>query len=320
MKLMHYKPATLEAVNDVKVVKPGSQKIRRHTPLQGSSTVRFPGTFTALKERIQFDGAAFATGAEIVQATTTADTLGIEAETTTDWTYADSSAQGALRLSGLSFSATPERKDMEGIYHAAEVIFLNSTQDGIEQITEVLKGRTDIDVIHLISHGNQAGLRLGTGLLTFDSMHEACGNEWTIISDARSSTGNIFIDGWKDGERTAGRAVPGKFAQLTDADIAAKTDLPGSTNFGVQGDQKLNGEFPYLIINSAGPDEWHGLLTETAYIAFESASLEMGEQSNEVHSIKPWSQAFLYDSTPSSIYTVDSNGLVLTSTFPSVSS
>lgn len=293
MKLIHYKPATLEAVNDVKVVKPGSQKTRRHTPPQGSSTVRFPGTFTALEERIQFDGAAFATGAEIVQATTTADTLGIEAETTTDWTYADSSAQGALRLSGLSFSATPERKDMEGIYHAAEVIFLNFTRDGIEQITEALKGRTDIDVIHLISHGNQAGLRLGTGSLTFDLMHGTFVAEWTIISDARSGTSSIFTDGCYDGKRAVGRAVPEKFAHLTDADIAANTDLPGSTNFGVQGDLELNGEFPYLIINSAGPDEWHGVLTETAYIAFESASLEMGEQSNEVHSIKPWTQHFL---------------------------
>ncbi|MFZ1745359.1 MAG: DUF4347 domain-containing protein [Nitrospirales bacterium] len=315
MKLMHYKPATLEAVNDVKVVKPGSQKNRRHTPPQGSPTVRFPGTFTALEERFQFDGAAFAMGAEVVQATTTADTLGIEAETTIDWTYADSSAQGALRLSGLSFSAPPERKDMEGINPAAEVIFLNSTREGIEKITKVLKGRKNMDAIHLISHGNQAGLRLGTGHFTFDLMHGTFVAELTIISDARLGTGNIFTDGCHDGERAVGRAVAEKFAQLTCADIAASTDLPGSANFGVQCDLELNGVFPY-IIDSAGSEEWHGLLTETTYIAYESASLEMGEQANEVDSTKPWGQTFLYDSTRS-IYAVDRNGLVVTPTFPS---
>ena len=171
MKLMHYKPATLEAVNDAKVVKRGSQKNRRHTPPQGSPNVRFPGTLPALEERIQYDGAVFAMGAEVVQATTTADILGIEAETTTDWTYADSSAQGGLRLSGLSFSAPSERKNMEGINPAAEVIFLNSTQDDIEKITKGLTGPKNIGAIHLISHGNQAGLRLGTGHLTVDLMH-----------------------------------------------------------------------------------------------------------------------------------------------------
>ena len=138
MKLMHYKPATLEAVNDAKVVKRGSQKNRRHTPPQGSPNVRFPGTLPALEERIQYDGAVFAIGAEVVQVTTTADILGIEAETTTDWTYADSSAQGGLRLSGLSFSAPSERKNMEGINPAAEVIFLNSTQDDIEKIIDAV--------------------------------------------------------------------------------------------------------------------------------------------------------------------------------------
>ncbi|MCA9453327.1 MAG: DUF4347 domain-containing protein [Nitrospira sp.] len=314
MKLMHSKPATLEAVNAVKVVKRGSQKNRRHTPPQGSPTVRFPGTLPALEERIQFDGAVFAIGAEVVQVTTTADILGIEAETTTDWTYADSSAQGGLRLSGLSFSAPSERKNMEGINPAAEVIFLNSTQDDIEKITKGLTGPKNIGAIHLISHGNQAGLRLGTGHLTVDLMHGTFVAELTIVSDARSGTSNIFTDGCYDGKRAVGRTVAEKFAQLTYADIVASTDLPGSANFGVQWDLELNGVFPY-IIGSTGSEQWQGLLTETTFITYESASLEMGEQANEVHLTKPWGQTFLYDSARS-IYTFYQNGLVLTSTFP----
>lgn len=315
MEFMHSKPATIEAVNDVKVVKPGSQKNRRHTPPEGSPTVRFPGSLTALEERIQFGGAVFAIGVEVVQAVTTANTLGIEAETTTDWTYPDSSAQGALRLSALSFFAPPERKEMEGINPATEVIFLNSTRGGIEKITKVLKGRENINAIHLISHENQAGLRLGTDPLTFDLMHGTVVAEWTIVSDARSGTSNIFTDGCYDGKRAVGRAVPEKFAQLAYADIVASTDLPVSANFGVQWDLELNGVFPY-IIGSKGSEEWPGLLTEATFITYETASLEMGEQANKVDSIKPCGQNFLYDSARS-VYTVDRNGLVLTTTFPS---
>lgn len=318
MKHMHCKPATLEAGKDPKAVKPRVRMKRKLTPPQELSNSRLREVFMALDPRILFDVAFLAKGAEAVQSTITPGNPGIKGKASTDSTHTDFSDQDPLRLSGLSLSAPSNRNVMEKSNPAGEVILLDFTRDGIEQIIEALKGRTDIDAIHLISHGNQAGLRLGTGPLTFDSMHGACVNEWTIISDALSGTGNIFIDRCNDGERTAGRAVPGKFAQLTDADIAANTDLPGSTNFGVQGDLELNGDFPY-IINSAGPDEWQGLLTETAYIAYESASLEMGEQANEAHSTEPCGQTFLYESTRS-IYTVDRIGLVLSSAFPSGSS
>jgi Domain of unknown function (DUF4347) len=318
MKHMHCKPGTLEAGKDSKVVKARVQMNRKLTPPQEPSTARLTEIFMALDPRVLFDVASLAKGAEAVQDPTTPVNPGIKGKASTDSTHTDFSDQDTLRLSGLSLSAPSNRNEIEESNPAAEVILLDSTRDGIEKITKGLKGRKNIDAIHLISHANQAGLRLGTGHLTFDLIHGTFVAELTIISDARSGTGNIFTDGCNDGERAVGRAVVEKFAQLTCADIAASTDLPGSANFGVQWDLELNGVFPY-IIDSAGSEEWQGLLTETTYLAYESASLVMGEQANEVHSTKPWGQTFLYDSTRS-IYTVDRNGLVLTSTFPSGSS
>ena len=55
---------------------------------------------------------------------------------------------------------------MEGIDPNADVILLDSTRDGVEQMAEALSGRTDIDAIHIVSHGNQAELFLGTSHLT----------------------------------------------------------------------------------------------------------------------------------------------------------
>ncbi|MDR4459690.1 MAG: DUF4347 domain-containing protein [Nitrospirales bacterium] len=73
-----------------------------------------------------------------------------------------------LRLPGLSFSAPPDPFELGGINPAAELILLDSHRDGIEQIVEALKGRTDTEAIHLISHGHQALPLLETGHLTVD--------------------------------------------------------------------------------------------------------------------------------------------------------
>ena len=49
---------------------------------------------------------------------------------------------------------------MEGIDSNADVILLDSTRDGIEQIAEALNGRTDIDALHLMAEGNEADIQL----------------------------------------------------------------------------------------------------------------------------------------------------------------
>ena len=134
-----------------------------------------------------FDGAALATGAEVVQDTTIQDQTvspGIDGENATDSTNADSSDNEGLWSSGLSLSAPSDRKEMvfidtrvddyqtlmEGIDPNAEVILLDSTRDGVEQIAESLNGRTDIDAIHLIAEGNEAELHLGNTFLTQEAI------------------------------------------------------------------------------------------------------------------------------------------------------
>ncbi len=323
MKSMHCKPATLEAAKDNKVVKPGAKKKRKPTPLQEPPTVRLTGTFISLEPRILFDGAALATGAEVVQDTITQDQPGIpgtEGEASTDSTHTGSSDQDALWVSGLSHSVPPDRKKVEGINPTAEVIQLDSTRGGIEQIAEALTGRTDIEAIHLIWHGNQAELQLGPGHLTFDSIPGEYVDEVRIITAALADTPNILIDGCNFGKEEAGRVLSRKFLQFTGVEIAC-TVLPGIGNFVANWDLELKVGLLETqgIITRAGFQKWQRLLTETTYIAYEPASSDMGDQAHEIHSTKPWGQPFSYDS-PGWIYRADRIGLVLSSTFPSGSS
>jgi lactam utilization protein B len=51
-----------------------------------------------------------------------------------------------------------------------EAIVIDSHRDGVEQISEVLANRTNIDSIHLVSHGEPGSLQLGKTRLSVDNL------------------------------------------------------------------------------------------------------------------------------------------------------
>ena len=240
------------------------------------------GSFFALEPRIMFDGAAVATGAEVLQDTTTQDQTeipGIDGETSTDATSTDSSDSEALWSSGLSLSAPSDRKEivfidtrvedyqtlMEGIDSNAEVILLDSTRDGVEQIAEALNGRTDIDAIHLISHGTEGVLNLGTSALTTDTMMGEYADELSLIKQALSGEADLLIYGCNFAQGDGGQAAVQLLSELTGADVAASTDDTGAQELG--GDWELEWQTgsieTTLVVNAATQEEWNSLLAET---------------------------------------------------------
>jgi hypothetical protein len=54
---------------------------------------------------------------------------------------------------------------LAGIRPGAEVVFLGPNRDGIEQITETLRGRKGIKTLHILSHGQAGSLSLGRRVL-----------------------------------------------------------------------------------------------------------------------------------------------------------
>ena len=257
MKKLMCQPATMEGVqektrtgsNTKSSVKP--KKKAKHTDERPLSSV--VGDLVALEPRIMFDGAALATGAEVLQDTTTQDATtipGVDGETATDSSSAES-ADEALWSSGLSLTAPSDRKEivfidtgvddyqalMEGIDPNAEVILLDSTRDGIEQIAEILGERTDIDAVHVISHGDSGELQLGTGVLNITSMQGEYADELATINQALTEEADFLIYGCNFGEGESGVEASTLLAELTGADIAASSDLTGAEALG--GDWEL---------------------------------------------------------------------------------
>ena len=209
------------------------------------------GALLALEPRIMFDGAAFVTGAEIVQdqasqdqVTQDQDLQGIDAEAET---FSNPLTDSIDLYSALStVSPVTERQEIVfidtnvddyqtlllGIDPSAEAVLLDSTRDGIEQIAEILRERTDIDAVHIISHGDSGELRLGTGVLNIASMQGEYADELATINQSLTEEADFLIYGCNFGEGDGGQEAATLLAELTGADIATSDDLTGAEALG----------------------------------------------------------------------------------------
>ncbi len=263
-----------------------NKRINTHL-LQAIETSSRIGGLFALEERIMFDGAAIATGAEVVQEQGTQDQAPQEQDSQTFDDNAEAQTPSnpftdtVDLLSALSTLAAPsDRKEivfidtsvddyhtlMEGINPQAEVILLDPTRDGMEQIAEILGERSDIDAVHLISHGDSGELRVGTGVLNVASMQGEHADELAIIKQALAADADWLIYGCHFGEGEAGKEAAHMLADLTGADIAASSDLTGSADLG--GDWDLEYEVGVIdravIIDTQAQVSFGGLLDITS--------------------------------------------------------
>jgi hypothetical protein len=53
---------------------------------------------------------------------------------------------------------------------AAQIVFLNNNLSSIEQITNALANQKDIEAVHILSHGNEGSLKLGSDVLNGNAL------------------------------------------------------------------------------------------------------------------------------------------------------
>lgn len=135
----------------------------------------------ALEARIMLDAAGVATTADVLADQVAADQT--NKAINTDQTNTPPVVQQQKEALREAISSTPSfsrsseivfidssvdgyEELLTGIHASAEVILLSSDQDGVEQIANALSGRSNIDAIHIISHGESGQLTLGNTILT----------------------------------------------------------------------------------------------------------------------------------------------------------
>lgn len=135
-----------------------------------------------------------------------------------------------------------------------EVIVLNLDEDGIDQIANALDGRTGIDAIHIVSHGDSGSLSLGSGSVTVDAIQGLHHDDLLAIGQALSPEGDILIYACDYGAGAEGEAALSLWADLTGADVAASTDATGHTELG--GDWTLEAQRGTVDTAELAPQNW----------------------------------------------------------------
>ena len=168
-------------------------------------------------------------------------------------------------------------KDYESLGSAvlpnAEIIFLDSSLDGISQISNVLAGRSNITSLSIISHGSSGGIQLGKTFYTLQSLSDR-NSELQGWSTALTSDADILLYGCDIAAGATGETFIQTLGDLTGADIAASSDLTGSAALG--GDWDLEVQFGSietgLIFNNEFLQQYSGILPFISDLTWTSAT------------------------------------------------
>ncbi|MDX2422795.1 MAG: DUF4347 domain-containing protein [Amphritea sp.] len=142
----------------------------------------------------------------------------------------------------------------------ALTIFINPDHDGVESITAALNGYSGIQTIHLISHGSDGTLELGSSVLNSNTLSQYS-DQLSLWQDSLTDSADILIYGCNVAQSAEGEAFVQALASLTSADIAASDDLTGDVS--LSGDWQLEyqvGQVDTTAINLADQASWSGVL------------------------------------------------------------
>ncbi len=240
----------------------------------GPQKMSVSDSLQALEPRIMFDAAGVATGAEVAadevaqdqaeQALTEnlqAQAVNQENETTDELIAALADVVPPADRNEVVFidrGVEDYQSLLASVSSDAELVFIESNSDGLEQIANVLQDRTDIDAIHIISHGDNGELFLGNSTLTQESMNGEHADELATIKNALNEEAEILLYGCNFAEGESGQAAANALAEATGADVAASDDLTGAEELGGDWDLEfISGNVGTVTIDA---EAYEGLL------------------------------------------------------------
>ena len=120
---------------------------------------------------------------------------------------------------------------LNGLPEGADVVLLDESKNGLQQMAEYLEGRQGLTAIHLLSHGAPGTVQLGNTWLSSANLaeHQA---ELQSIGAALKADGDLMLYGCKVGESAQGQAFIYQLASITGADVAASADDTGAASLG----------------------------------------------------------------------------------------
>ncbi|MBL8470942.1 MAG: DUF4347 domain-containing protein, partial [Rhodocyclaceae bacterium] len=190
----------------------------------------------ALEPRIMFDAAAVATVDHapvpephpVADAPTPAEHGPLPATLAAPATAAEAPAREILFV---DTSAPDWAELVQNTRTGVEVVVLDAARDGIGQIDAALAGRQDVSAIHLVSHGADGMLQLGS--TRFDAATLALRNaDIAALGTHLASGADVLIYGCDVAASASGREFVSELASTLKADVAASRDATGAAARG----------------------------------------------------------------------------------------
>lgn len=124
---------------------------------------------------------------------------------------------------------------LKGLKRDADIFHLVNNQDGIEIINEIIKEKTNISSLHIVSHGQNGIIQLGNIQLDINNV-EHYNNTLSKWQKSFSKDGRIIFYGCNVAYDTQGKKFINKIKEITNLDIYASDNLTGANELNGDSD------------------------------------------------------------------------------------
>ncbi|WP_323145091.1 Ig-like domain-containing protein [Massilia phyllosphaerae] len=233
-------------------------------------TLRRTSRLLPLEQRFMFDGAAVATAADAVHARAHEVSLADAAATAAVASAHEVRSADAGRNDGkkevvfVDTSVADYRTLEAGLRDGMAIIEFDGARDGLAQIAAWAARNSGYDAIHILSHGAQGQLHLGSALIDEAALaSQTVQAELADIGHALKPGGDVLLYGCDVAAGSDGERFLADLARLTGADVAASTDATGSAAEG--GNWTLESHVGEIDVRTLQIDAYRGVLDTIAF-------------------------------------------------------
>jgi hypothetical protein len=166
---------------------------------------------------------------------------------------------------------------------------LDEGRDGIAQISDRLEQLGDVAAIHLLTHGADGQILLGSTVLNASTLAQYA-PDFLAWQHYLTADADLLLYGCDVAETTEGLDFVTALGQLTDTDVAASDDETGAAAVG--GDWILEQNVGVIDTSVAFVDvsqlEWQGLLSLDAYESFSYSTGSLEGSNGGTGWATPW--------------------------------
>jgi len=217
----------------------------------------------SLEQRFMFDGAAVADAAHAAQTPDAAATAAPALPPAVTVREAEPAKDNGKKEVVLVDTSLANYKALEaGVRDGVGIVEFDCSKDGLAQIAQWASTQSGLDAIHILSHGSEGVLNLGTAHITEASLSDASTKaELAQLGQALGSEGDLLLYGCDTGDSAA---LLNGLAQATGADVAASTDLTGAAKQG--GDWVLEAHSGAIEAQALSLPDYNGVLQTVSFV------------------------------------------------------